>query len=149
VTNRDLIIPLATRYGVPAVSNNPIYGESGALISYGVDFTELFRQAAGYIDRIFKGAAPADLPVQNPTKFEVVINFKTAKRLGLNTAIATRHRRQANRIGRFLLQCMSPLMAQSRHSGRRSECPLSGAMRTLTLAPVPRRFSHGLQPPQA
>jgi len=84
LTNRDLIIPLATRYGVPAVSNNPIYGESGALITYGVDFTELFRQSAGYIDRILKGGAPADLPVQNPTKFELVINFKTAKRLGLN-----------------------------------------------------------------
>jgi putative tryptophan/tyrosine transport system substrate-binding protein len=84
LTNRDLIIPLATRYGVPAVSNNPIYGESGALITYGVDFTELFRQAAGYIDRILKGAVPADLPVQNPTKFELVINLKTAKTLGLN-----------------------------------------------------------------
>jgi putative ABC transport system substrate-binding protein len=83
LTNRDLIIPLSTRYGVPAVSNNPIYAESGALITYGVDFTELFRQAAGYIDRILKGAMPADLPVQNPTKFELVINLKTAKALGL------------------------------------------------------------------
>jgi len=83
LTNRDLIIPLAIRYGVPAVSNNPIYVESGALITYGVDFTELFRQAAGYIDRILKGAVPADLPVQNPTKFELVINLKTAKALGL------------------------------------------------------------------
>ena len=83
LTNRDLIIPLATRYGVPAVSNNPVYGESGALITYGVDFTELLRQAAGYIDRILKGAVPADLPVQNPTKFELVINLKTAKALGL------------------------------------------------------------------
>jgi putative tryptophan/tyrosine transport system substrate-binding protein len=81
--NRDLIIPLATRYGVPVVSNNPIYAESGAVITYGVDFTELLRQAAGYIDRILKGAVPADLPVQNPTKFELVINLKTAKALGL------------------------------------------------------------------
>ena len=88
LTNRDLIIPLATRYGVPAVSNNPIYGESGALITYGVDFTELFRQAAGYIDRILKGAVPADLPVQNPTKFELVINLKTAKALGLTVSNA-------------------------------------------------------------
>jgi putative ABC transport system substrate-binding protein len=83
LTNRDLIIPQATRYGIPVVSNNPIYGESGALITYGVDFTELLRQAAGYIDRILKGAVPADLPVQNPTKFELVINLKTAKALGL------------------------------------------------------------------
>jgi putative ABC transport system substrate-binding protein len=81
--NRDLIIPQATRYGVPVVSNNPVYGESGALITYGVDFTELVRQAAGYIDRILKGAVPADLPVQNPTKFELVVNLKTAKMLGL------------------------------------------------------------------
>ena len=81
--NRDLIIPLATRYGVPVVSNNPIYAESGAVITYGVDFTELLLQAAGYIDRILKGAVPADLPVQNPTKFELVINLKTAKALGL------------------------------------------------------------------
>jgi putative ABC transport system substrate-binding protein len=60
LTNRDLIIPLAIRDGVPAVSNNPIYAESGALISYGVDFTVLLRQAAGYIDRILKGAVSAD-----------------------------------------------------------------------------------------
>jgi len=83
LTNRDLIFPLAARYGVPAVSNNPIYAEAGALITYGVDFTELLRQAAGYIDRILKGAVPADLPVQNPTKFELGINLKTAKALGL------------------------------------------------------------------
>ena len=88
LTNRDLIIPLATRRGVPVVSNNPIYVESGALITYGVDFTELFRQAAGYIDRILKGAMPADLPVQNPTKFELAINMKAAKALGLTVSSA-------------------------------------------------------------
>jgi putative ABC transport system substrate-binding protein len=88
LTNRDLIIPLATHRGVPVVSNNPIYVESGALITYGVDFTELFRQAAGYIDRILKGAMPADLPVQNPTKFELAINLKTAKALGLTVSSA-------------------------------------------------------------
>jgi putative ABC transport system substrate-binding protein len=83
LTNRGLIITLAARYGVPVVSNNPIFAESGSLISYGVDFTELFRKAAGYIDRILKGASPADLPVQNPTKFNLVVNLKTAKALGL------------------------------------------------------------------
>jgi putative tryptophan/tyrosine transport system substrate-binding protein len=83
LTNRGLILALAARYGVPVVSNNPIYAESGCLITYGVDFTELFRQAAGYIDRILKGAVPADLPVQNPTKFELVINLKTANAMGL------------------------------------------------------------------
>jgi putative ABC transport system substrate-binding protein len=88
LTNRDLIIPPATRHGIPVVSNNPIYAESGALVTYGVDFTELLRQAAGYIDRILKGALPADLPVQNPTKFELAINLKTAKALGLTVSNA-------------------------------------------------------------
>jgi putative tryptophan/tyrosine transport system substrate-binding protein len=83
LTNRGLILALAARYGVPAVSNNPIFAESGCLITYGVDFTELFRLAAGYIARILKGDSPADLPIQNPTKFNLVVNLKTAKTLGL------------------------------------------------------------------
>ena len=83
VTNRDLIIAMAARYGVPAVSNNPIFAQSGCLITYGVDFTELVRQSAGYIARILKGESPADLPVQNPTKFSLAVNLKTAKALGL------------------------------------------------------------------
>jgi putative ABC transport system substrate-binding protein len=83
LTNRGLILALAARYGVPVVSNNPIFAESGCLITYGVDFTELFRLAAGYIARILKGDSPADLPIQNPTKFNLVVNLKTAKTLGL------------------------------------------------------------------
>jgi len=83
VTNRDLIIALAARYGVPAIYATRFYAESGGLITYGVDYTEQFRQAAGYIDRVLKGAKPADLPVQQPTKFEFVINLKTANALGL------------------------------------------------------------------
>jgi putative tryptophan/tyrosine transport system substrate-binding protein len=82
-TNRDLIIALAARYGVPAIYESRIFAESGGLISYGVDLAEKFRQAAGYIDRIFQGAKPADLPIQAPTKFELVINLKTAKALDL------------------------------------------------------------------
>jgi putative ABC transport system substrate-binding protein len=82
-SNRDLIISLAARYGVPAIFDNRQYAESGGLISYGVDLVENIRLAAGYIDRILKGAKPADLPVQQPTKFEMVINMKTAKALGL------------------------------------------------------------------
>ena len=61
----------------------PVFAESGGLIAYGADLTEQFRQAAGYIDRILKGAKPADLPIQTPTKFEMIINVKTAKALGL------------------------------------------------------------------
>jgi putative ABC transport system substrate-binding protein len=83
VTNRDLIIALAARYGVPAIYATRFYAESGGLITYGVDYAEQFRQAAGYIDRVLKGAKPADLPVQQPTKFEFVINLKTANVLGL------------------------------------------------------------------
>jgi putative tryptophan/tyrosine transport system substrate-binding protein len=82
-TNRDLIIALVARYGVPTIYFNRFFAESGGLISYGTDFAEQFRQAAGYIDRILKGAKPADLPIQAPTKFEMIINLKTAKILGL------------------------------------------------------------------
>jgi putative ABC transport system substrate-binding protein len=83
VTNRDLIIALAARYKVPAIYNVTFYAESGGLIAYGADRVESFRQAAGYIDRILKGAKPADLPIQQPTKFELVLNLRTAKALGL------------------------------------------------------------------
>ena len=85
VTNRDLVIALAARYGVPAIYFTPAYfAKSGGLICYGTDFAEQFRQAAGYVDRILKGAHPGDLPIQQPTKFELVINVKTAKALGLS-----------------------------------------------------------------
>jgi putative ABC transport system substrate-binding protein len=83
VTNRHLIIALAARYGVPAIYATRFYAESGGLITYGVDYAEQFRQAAGYIDRVLKGTMPADLSVQQPTKFEFVINLKTANALGL------------------------------------------------------------------
>ncbi|MGC2124779.1 MAG: ABC transporter substrate-binding protein [Xanthobacteraceae bacterium] len=83
VTNRDLIIALAARYGVPAIYFNRFFADSGGLIVYGSPFDESFRQAAGYVDRIIKGEKPSDLPVQAPTKYELVINLKTAKALGL------------------------------------------------------------------
>jgi putative ABC transport system substrate-binding protein len=95
VTNRNMIISLAARYGVPLVSNNPLFAQSGALITYGVDFTELLRLAAGYIDRILKGANPADLPVQNPTKFNLTVNLTTAKALGLNVPLSLQQRADA------------------------------------------------------
>ena len=84
VDNRELIITLAARYGVPAICPNRFFSDSGGLISYGSDFAAQFRQAAGYIDRILKGEKPADLPIQAPTKFELVINLKTAKTLDLD-----------------------------------------------------------------
>ena len=83
VAHRDLIAALAARHKLPAVYHRRIMVASGGLISYGPDLLEQFRLAAGYVDRILRGEKPADLPVQNPTKFELVINLKTAKALGL------------------------------------------------------------------
>jgi putative ABC transport system substrate-binding protein len=83
ITHRDLMIRLAERYKLPAVYWDRFFVAAGGLVSYGPDLVEEFRQAAGYVDRVLKGAKPADLPVQQPTKFELVINLKTAKALGL------------------------------------------------------------------
>ena len=80
---RNLIIRLAAQYRIPAVYTVRQFAESGGLVSYGVDFANQFRQAAIYADRILKGAKPGELPVQQPTKFELVVNLKTAKALGL------------------------------------------------------------------
>ena len=84
VRHRDLIITLAARHRLPAVYYRRAYAIDGGLISYGSDIVEQARRAAGYVDRIFKGEKPADLPVQAPTKYELVINLKTAKALGLD-----------------------------------------------------------------
>lgn len=84
VTNRDLIIALAARYGVPTIYFNRLFAESGGLVAYSADFVEQLRAAAGYVDRILKGAKPGDLPVQTPTKYELLINLKTAKALDLD-----------------------------------------------------------------
>jgi putative tryptophan/tyrosine transport system substrate-binding protein len=83
VVHRDLIIALAARHELPAVYHQRLFVAAGGLISYGPNFLDQFRQAAGYVDRILKGEKPADLPVQAPTKYELVINLKTAKALGL------------------------------------------------------------------
>jgi len=83
VVNRELIIALTARHGVPAIYWNRFFTESGGLITYGTDFVEQFRQVPEYIDRILKGEKAADLAVQQPSKFELVINLKTAKTLGL------------------------------------------------------------------
>ena len=85
--NRELISALAARYGVPAIHNATIFVESGGLIAFGTDFAEQFREAAGYIDRILKGEKPADLPVQQPTKFRLAVNLKAAKTLGLDVPL--------------------------------------------------------------
>jgi putative ABC transport system substrate-binding protein len=81
--HRDLIIKLAASHKLPAVYYERNFAATGGLISYGPDFVDQYRRAAGYVDRILKGEKPADLPVQAPTKYELVINLKTAKALGL------------------------------------------------------------------
>jgi len=82
-SHRAPIILAAARNNVPAVYTLSIYPRDGGLLSYGVDFADTFRRAATYVDRILRGAKPAELPVQLPTKFEMVVNRKTAKALGL------------------------------------------------------------------
>ena len=84
VRHRDLIVTLAARYRLPAVYWERLFVAAGGLISYGADLVEQYRRAAGYVDRILKGAKPADMPVQAPTKYELAINLRAAKALGLS-----------------------------------------------------------------
>jgi putative tryptophan/tyrosine transport system substrate-binding protein len=81
--HRDLIIKLSARHKLPAIYTERSFVAAGGLVSYGTDYIDLYRQAANYVDRILRGEKPADLPVQAPTKYELVINLKTAKALGL------------------------------------------------------------------
>jgi putative tryptophan/tyrosine transport system substrate-binding protein len=81
--HRELIITLAARNNLPAVYAFRFFAAGGGLMSYGVDVADLYRRAASYIDRILKGGKPAEMPVQSPDKYELVINLKTAKALGL------------------------------------------------------------------
>jgi putative ABC transport system substrate-binding protein len=84
VVHRDLIVALAARHRLPAVYNTRLYGAAGGLICYGSDLLDQLRRAATYVDRILKGEKPADLPVQAPTRYELVINLKTARALGID-----------------------------------------------------------------
>jgi putative ABC transport system substrate-binding protein len=90
--NRRRIIALAAQHKLPAVYASRIFVNDGGLLSYGADNLAQFEQVATYIDRILKGAKPADLPVQAPTKYELVINLKTAKALGLEVPLQLQQR---------------------------------------------------------
>jgi ABC-type uncharacterized transport system substrate-binding protein len=81
--HRELIVKLAALHGLPAIYYERLFVAGGGLISYGSDFVDQYRRAAGYVDRILKGEKPADMPVQAPTKYQLVINLKTAKAMGL------------------------------------------------------------------
>jgi putative ABC transport system substrate-binding protein len=81
--HRNLIVELANEHRLPAVFAFRLFVAAGGLMPYGIDFVDVFRQAATYIDRILRGAKPADLPAQAPTKYETIVNLKTAKTLGL------------------------------------------------------------------
>jgi putative ABC transport system substrate-binding protein len=84
LVNRELIVALAAQHKLPAVYFDRAFVTAGGLLSYGPDRPDLFRRAAGYVDRILKGEKPADMPVQAPTKYQLVINLKTAKTLGID-----------------------------------------------------------------
>jgi putative ABC transport system substrate-binding protein len=84
LAHRELIITLVARHRLPAIYPFEVFTKSGGLLSYGIDQVELYRRAAVYVDRILKGERPADLPVQAPTKFELIVNIKTAKALGID-----------------------------------------------------------------
>ena len=99
IRHRNLIVTLAARHRLPAVYYQRGFVTGGGLISYGPDFIDQYRRAAGYVDRILKGEKPSELPVQAPTKYELVINLKTAKALGLEvSAVAARSRRRGDRM---------------------------------------------------
>jgi putative tryptophan/tyrosine transport system substrate-binding protein len=83
LVHRDLIVGLAARYRLPAPYAFHTHVVAGGLVSYGADVTRLYRRAASYVDRILKGEKPADLPVQSPTKYELAINLKAARALGI------------------------------------------------------------------
>jgi putative ABC transport system substrate-binding protein len=96
LSERKRIVELASEYRLPAIYFSKEYVDEGGLMSYGVDFDDLFRRAAVYVDKILKGAKPGDLPIEQPTKFEFVVNLKAANQIGLT--IPPRVLERANKV---------------------------------------------------
>ena len=92
IAHRVEIISLAARYRLPAVYPFRFFAELGGLVSYGVDLNDNFRRSVSYADRVLKGAKPSELPVQAPVKFELVINLKTAKAIGIDVPLQLKQR---------------------------------------------------------
>ena len=93
---RKRVVELAAKYQLPAIYSQKEFVDEGGLMSYGADYNDLFRRAAGYVDKILKGAKPADLPVQQASKFEFVVNLRTAKQIGLT--LSPEFLSRANRV---------------------------------------------------
>ena len=122
---RQRIAALALRSRIPTMFSLREYAEAGGLMSYGEDLADFFRRAASFVDKIFKGAKPGDLPIEQPTKFNLAINHKTDRSARRDDPGAALHlRRRGDRIAAFLLRCVSPLLAQSGHVEASSLCPL-------------------------
>ena len=132
VVHHDLIIALAAQHRLPAVYPLRFFVAGGGLISYGTDYIDQYRRAASYVDRILKGEKVADLPVQAPTKYELVINLKTAQGARLNSATdAARHRGRSDRVTvLFCCTCSRRLLARSDGLPRVTIRSLSEAQRT-------------------
>ena len=124
--HRSTIISSSARNNVPAIFSGIGFVREGGLISYAADFTDIFRRAAGYVDRILRGEKPADLPVQTPTKFETGINLKTAKALRLTVPPAPCDRRRGDRISLRYWPILAPFGPQ----GLATRLPFTGVKRT-------------------
>ena len=131
VDNRQYILNFAMSRHIPVVSGWAVMAQSGAICTYGPRLVESYRRVAYLVDRILQGAKPVELPIEQPTALELVVNVKSAKILGSHdSARCSGAGRYRDRIERSLLRCMCPLLAQSRHPFLQRTCPLSGVKRT-------------------